>query len=132
MNFKQALKQVQMIETEINNIERDILMKGKIILGVPQDQISDFGDLCLADEIVHSQVLNRKLQLKRLSTLNKSRSILTEYEFIKSCNECGDSIDPRRLSVRPHASRCIHCKNDYEEERLQFTGLHKAPIRKYA
>ncbi|MFT6633841.1 MAG: hypothetical protein ACJAS4_003814, partial [Bacteriovoracaceae bacterium] len=33
MNFKQALKQVQMIETEINNIERDILMKGKIILG---------------------------------------------------------------------------------------------------
>jgi DnaK suppressor protein len=47
------------------------------------------------------------------------------------CEECGDSISLKRLSVIPDATMCIHCQREYEKmesRRGNTTSEYKNPI----
>ena len=123
MDLKEVRKRINEIEKEIKSLELDIMLENKSFFGVFQDQISDFGDLWAAEEIVHSQVLNRNLKLKKLEDLNERRSSLKVYGFQKSCKKCHEEIGYERLLIKPEVTRCVHCQDDFEEE--QFKKLNR-------
>ena len=118
MKLKNVCEMLARINLEITELERALLEKRKDVFGIPQDQISDFGDLWMAEETVHAQALSHNSRVKRLKFLRRNRQDLLDLEFQKTCSDCGETIDDKRLIANPSASRCIHCQEYHEKTML--------------
>ena len=68
---------------------------------------------------------------RKYSELKKIEAILkkvSKYEDFGWCEECGDRISLKRLSVMPDATMCIHCQREYEK--MEFSKGHTTRVFK--
>lgn len=97
--------------------------------GEDQFRSSDsyFEEIDRADNEISAQqyygLLERKYsELKRIETLVNR---IYKNEDFGWCEDCGERISPKRLSVMPDATRCIACQREYEkmESRKGYTSM---------
>lgn len=100
------------IETAITNLKEHRR-------GEDQFRSSDsyFEEMDRADNEISAQqyygLLERKYsELKRVEVLVNR---IYKNEDFGWCEDCGDRISPKRLSVMPDATRCIVCQREYEK-----------------
>jgi DnaK suppressor protein len=88
---------------------------------------SSFEEIDRADNEISAQqyygLLERKYsELKRVETLVNRIYINEDFGW---CEDCGERISPKRLSVMPDATRCIACQREHEkmESRKGYTTV---------
>ena len=92
------------------------------LLLVNENYGGDIVDLCGQEK---EKVLALRLQARDTVYIKKIKSALTRIEENRfgECEDCGATISPKRLSARPTAELCIHCKE--EEEKAELSKNHK-------
>lgn len=88
---------------------------------------SFFEEIDRADNEISAQqyygLLERKYsELKRIETLVNR---IYKNDYFGWCEDCGDRISPKRLSVMPDAVRCVACQREYEkmESKKGYTSM---------
>lgn len=91
-------------------VSRDILMRGDLsdlaVASRPEDEATKASPCEIGCR-------NREILENRLRAINDAQDRLIDGGY-GVCLECGEQIDPRRLSVNPAASLCINCQQTSE------------------
>jgi DnaK suppressor protein len=77
--------------------------------------IKDEGDLALAE--LRESTLFRLIEMKadELENIERSLMRIEDGEYGR-CIDCGESINPARLEIMPHATRCRDCSQRWEKK----------------
>jgi DnaK suppressor protein len=77
--------------------------------------IKDEGDLALAE--LRESTLFRLIEMKakELEDIERSLVRMEDGEYGR-CIDCGQSINPARLEIMPHANRCRDCSQRWEKK----------------
>jgi DnaK suppressor protein len=80
------------------------------------EAVKDEGDLSVADTLADLSLQRMDQRRRELRALEQALSRMADGTY-GECEECGESIDPRRLEVQPVSRWCIKCASKLERER---------------
>jgi len=88
------------------------------------DVLNSTGIVALEDQapVVHDQFValrRHHLDRRKLKLIDAAIARLDRGEF-GLCEECGDTISPKRLQVIPWAAYCIACQDQFDVEEIQL------------
>jgi DnaK suppressor protein len=120
----------KMKQKDLEKFKNILVDKKQKILGNAVSTLSDDMTLDVADlpdemDLASSEYLQsfqfrlRGRERTFLSKIDKAIAKIEEGEF-GVCEECGESISPKRLEARPETTMCIKCKEEQEQEERQF------------
>jgi DnaK suppressor protein len=88
------------------------------------DTALDDGDWAVVDTSEDMSFMRLTAQRKTLLEIDEALRKIAEGTY-GICEECGDQISEKRLSILPSASLCINCQED--KERLE--AIEKEELR---
>ena len=83
---------------------------------MPSDETKDETDLSASTTEQSMRLRLRNRETLYLKKIDEALERIASGTF-GECEDCGDSIDPRRLEARPTTTLCVGCKE--ENERLE-------------
>ncbi len=88
------------------------------------DVLNSTGIVALEDQapVLHDQFValrRHHLDRRKLKLIDAAIARLARGEF-GLCEECGDTISPKRLQVIPWAAYCIACQDQFDVEEIQM------------
>lgn len=88
------------------------------------DMLNSTGIVALEDQapVLHDQFValrRHHLDRRKLRLIDAAIARLDRGEF-GACEECGDTISPKRLQVIPWAAYCIACQDQFDVEEIQL------------
>ncbi len=105
--------------------QSDLLTKARDGLELSMNRERDGGRDSL-DESTEEELISTELRLrdreKKLLTKIRSAQQRLEERTINECEDCGEPIGFRRLTVRPVTTLCISCKELSEEQEAASEG----------
>jgi RNA polymerase-binding transcription factor DksA len=85
------------------------------------DSVRDLEDESFADLIVDVGLAEIDRDLDELRAIDAALLRVADGSY-GVCEVCERPIDPKRLEIAPHASRCIDCQTLFERTHFQKTG----------
>jgi DnaK suppressor protein len=85
------------------------------------DSVRDLEDESFADLIVDVGLAEIDRDLDELRAIDAALLRVADGSY-GVCEVCERPIDPKRLDIAPHASRCIDCQTLFERTHFQKTG----------
>ena len=88
------------------------------------DVLNSTGIVAIEDQapVLHDQFValrRHHLDRRKLKLIDAAIARLDRGEF-GVCEECGDTISPKRLQVIPWAAYCIACQDQFDVEEIQM------------
>ncbi|MCP4600561.1 MAG: conjugal transfer protein TraR [Proteobacteria bacterium] len=111
--FKKTLleKRERLLKNAKKTLESDMTLDAA--------DLPDEMDLASSEYLQSFQFRLRGRERTFLSKIDKALNKIGEGSF-GVCEDCNESIHPKRLEARPEATLCIKCKEEQEREEQQF------------
>ena len=108
------------IEASIASLKENRRMDDQYRLSDSSLEELDRADNEISAQQYYSLLERKSSELKRIEKLLERIDKIEDFGW---CEECGDRISHKRLSVMPDATRCISCQREYEkmESRKGYT-----------
>lgn len=115
-----------MRKRELDRIKKELIKRKNEISGQAldprdgdlrseRDNLLDTGDVATQEVSQSFKIRLREREEKLLKKINTALGRIEEGDF-GICEDCGESIEVKRLLARPVTNLCITCKNRQEEE----------------
>ena len=112
-------KQQQLVLENLVQLRQDIIrdvhnsQEASLTLGL--DGVADLGDMA-ANACNRDMLMNfSETQRQTLADIDMAIARIDEGEY-GVCMECEETIDPKRLEVRPFSRYCVECKTEIEKQ----------------
>lgn len=80
-----------------------------------EHEVSDFKDLADEQTLARLDRTNARRVEDELQEVSKAQRRLAEHRY-GICEDCGQSIDLRRLTALPHSAFCAACQAQHEQQ----------------